>query len=103
MDRPDERIRDTERHTPSDEAPRSGEVLGIGDVRPGGLDRTGPTHDKTHNREEEAERSHVTGERGSGAGELTGGTTGGTGPDTGGHGVHRRGSGATGTDLGGRP
>lgn len=41
------------------------------------------------------DRSHV------GTRDVTEGTTGGTGPDTGGAGALRKGSGATGTDLGG--
>ena len=73
----------------------AGDILGVSRVTPD--DNFGPRADDDGNAHQPPlpeERDHV------GSRDLTDGTTGGTGPDTGGHGVHRRGSGATGTDLG---
>jgi hypothetical protein len=78
------------------ETHRPDSILGISDVAPDRPRRSGPDAGSTV----EDDMAHEPGRPGSGAADLTGGTTGGTGPDTGGHGVHRRGSGATGVDLG---
>lgn len=73
----------------------TGEVLGISRSSGGGetINRPELPEDEERRRED-GPRRHV------GARDVTEGTTGGTTPDTGGHGVFRRGSGATGTDLG---
>jgi hypothetical protein len=101
MDQRDD-TRDRDRVEDEEPAERvAGDVLGVSRVTPGtGL----PGIDRDRNRGEEEgaadagpsadERSHV------GSRDVTEGTTGGTGPDTGGSGVFRRGSGASGTDIG---
>lgn len=83
-----------------DEGERApGDILGVSRIPAGG--GGGDTLPAREDEEEDAhqpplpeERSHV------GSRDVTDGTTGGTGPDTGGTGVFRRGSGATGTDIG---
>ena len=79
----------------------TGEVLGVSrpPVAPPADEFTRVGSDETDKADVEKEadergRPHV------GSRDVTEGTTGGTGPDTGGSGVFRRGSGATGTDLG---
>jgi hypothetical protein len=109
MDRADERMRrddDTDRPTRTD---RPGDILGVGG---------GPTipdrarrgeEDVAANDEDVNVHTADPSRTGSGAGDLTGGTSGGTGPDTGGGqpgtgtSELRRGSGATGVDLGAGP
>lgn len=73
-----------------------GDVLGLGRVAPDGALRppSGEDDGDAHQPPLPEEREHV------GSRDVTEGTTGGTGPDTGGTGVFRRGSGATGTDIG---
>jgi hypothetical protein len=83
--------------TGDDDATAAGDILGVSRVTPGGLPADRSSDDDVEvrrRREEEAERPHV------GSRDVTEGTTGGTTPDTGGSGVFRRGSGATGTDIG---
>jgi hypothetical protein len=87
------------------------EILGIGDVRPDRgespnesdesvrPDEEGHLSSGTGNPTERGIGDHSEGAR-PGNRDVTGGTSGGTGPDTGGSGVLRRGSGATGVDLG---
>jgi hypothetical protein len=80
----------------------TGDVLGISrpPVEPAG-DEFAPLRDRLTDEEgarvdeeDQERRPHV------GSRDVTEGTTGGTTPDTGGSGVFRRGSGATGTDIG---
>ncbi|HSK08247.1 MAG TPA: hypothetical protein VK911_01625 [Vicinamibacterales bacterium] len=82
----------------TEEPKGTGDVLGISrpPVVPAATDevRPIPEGDSTDVNDEERKDSRV------GARDLTDGTTGGTGPDTGGTGVYRKGSGATGTDIG---
>jgi hypothetical protein len=97
---------DNNNDTPSPRVPRTddvedadraaGDVLGLGRVKPGGLGGPASEEDdgNAHQPPLPEERDHV------GSRDVTEGTTGGTGPDTGGTGVFRRGSGATGTDIG---
>lgn len=77
-----------------DEDRAAGDVLGLGRVRPTGARRAEEDDGNAHQPPLPDERDHV------GSRDVTEGTTGGTGPDTGGTGVFRRGSGATGTDIG---
>jgi hypothetical protein len=96
---------DTDDVPVADEGDRAvGDVLGVSRVTPSnvGNSREAP-REPIEPGDEEAnanqppvprERTHV------GSRDVTDGTTGGTGPDTGGTGVFRRGSGATGTDIG---
>jgi hypothetical protein len=101
MDERDTVERDDE--TGGDEPDRTtGEILGVARV-PGvpaaeGLDREIGTD--LSDSEAETESATNRGESHVGTRDVTEGTTGGTGPDTGGAGVLRRGSGATGTDIG---
>lgn len=77
----------------ADRAP--GDILGLSRVSTGGGgEAPAGQDDDAHQPPMPEERSHV------GSRDVTDGTTGGTGPDTGGTGVFRRGSGATGTDIG---
>ncbi len=69
-----------------------GDVLGLGRIAPD--HPAGTTDDDAHQPPLPEERDHA------GSRYVTEGTTGGTGPDTGGSGDFRRGSGATGTDIG---
>lgn len=85
---PDERDRD-------EDSKGAGEILGIARSSGGGetIDRPRASEDEERRRDDTT-RPHV------GSRDVTEGTTGGTTPDTGGSGVYRRGSGATGTDIG---
>jgi hypothetical protein len=91
-----------ERKTDSTREENRGEVLGIS--------RSGGDHTSDRDEFQEAEsgsrdRDTFGDERDrphAGSRDVTDGTTGGTTPDTGGSGALRRGSGATGTDIGGR-
>jgi hypothetical protein len=82
-------------------AEAAGDILGVSHVEPGGLPGE---RFRDEEEEEEGARERLDDEevrrRRVGSRDVTEGTTGGTGPDTGGSGVHRRGSGATGTDIG---
>jgi hypothetical protein len=86
--------RDLENATEASSAP--GDILGLGRIVPDGA-----TRDRAWEEEEDANQPPLPEERShTGSRDVTEGTTGGTGPDTGGTGVYRRGSGATGTDIG---
>lgn len=79
----------------TDDADRApGDVLGVSHVPAEGNRAADTADDEAHQPPLPEERSHV------GSRDVTDGTTGGTTPDTGGSGVFRRGSGATGTDIG---
>ncbi len=81
-----------------DEPSAPGDVLGLSRFTPAPAERTAlrEQEDEEENAlpPDERERGHI------GSRDVTEGTTGGTGPDTGGTGVYRKGSGATGTDIG---
>lgn len=90
--RPDEV---TDQRNRDEDARGAGDILGISRTSGGDDTPEQPTTDQgSPRRDDETRRSHV------GARDVTEGTTGGTTPDTGGSGVFRRGSGATGTDIG---
>lgn len=91
----DREVARQEREAAEDASRAPGDILGLSRVS---ADETRPApaaeDDDAHQPPMPEERSHV------GSRDVTDGTTGGTGPDTGGSGVFRRGSGATGTDIG---
>lgn len=92
----DTRNRDENRNDRRQEADEKavGDVLGVSRVPAGGGEAAGAGDEVANQPPTKEERDHI------GSRDVTDGTTGGTGPDTGGSGVLRRGSGATGTDIG---
>lgn len=93
--------RDPEDDLDDDAARAPGDVLGLSRATPADLGRAPRDGDRKDEEDDPAHQPPLPDERGHvGSRDVTEGTTGGTGPDTGGTGVFRRGSGATGTDIG---
>jgi|WetSurMetagenome_2_1015567.scaffolds.fasta_scaffold80007_1 hypothetical protein len=90
----DKRKHERELDENADASNAPGDVLGLGRIVPDEAARDRSDDQDANQPPLPEERDHV------GSRDVTEGTTGGTGPDTGGTGVFRRGSGATGTDIG---